>query len=225
MRRTDRLFEILQLFRKGKTLLGREIAEQLEVSVRTVYRDIETLVASGIPIEGERGVGYMLRAPIFLPPLTLSLEEMRALHLGVELLQQLSVTELSKAAESLRGKIHAAVPADLTSDRHYKDVSVYVSEALVAGKFLSEVQSAVRNKQLLEISYKRLDGTQSDRCIRPLQTEFWGRVWTCVAWCELRNGFRVFRIDRIHSCITTSRRFSSEPGKRYKDYLNGLSLT
>lgn len=223
MRRTDRLFEILQLFRSGRLLLGRDIAERLEVSVRTVYRDIETLVASGIPIEGERGVGFLLREPIFLPPLTLSPEELRALHMGVEVVRQVTDPALARAAEGLLGKIAAVLPAGRLAEAAGGHVAVYAAlhaaAAAAAGRYLGALRRAVADKQVLDIDYQRLDGTSSHRRIRPLQVEYWGHVWTCLAWCEQRDAFRLFRIDRISACTPTGESFLPEAGKSYADYL------
>ena len=225
MRRTDRLFEILQLFRSGGLLLGREIAERLEVSLRTVYRDIDTLVASGIPIEGERGVGYMIREPIFLPPLALTLEEFRALSLGVEVLRQTSDLELADASERLLAKIDAVSTAQTRDRDVLREITVYAAQFVTPSVFLPQVRRAVAERQVVEIDYHSLQGERSNRTIWPLQTEFWGRVWTCPAWCELRQAFRVFRVDRIESCQPAGRVFPDEDGRRYADYLATLDLT
>lgn len=224
MRRTDRLFEILQLFRRGRVLLGRDIAERLEVSLRTVYRDIETLVASGIPIEGERGVGYVLREPIFLPPMTLTPEELRALHLGVEIVRQTGDGELAAAAESLVGKVAAVLPSDRRGLRPLEHLAVYASIVAAPRGQLGLLRRAVAERRVVEISYRTPDGTLTERRIRPLQTEYWGRVWTCPAWCELRNAFRVFRVDRVEACADTGSRFAPEPGRSYADYCATLRL-
>ncbi|HEU4405994.1 MAG TPA: YafY family protein [Polyangiaceae bacterium] len=224
MRRTDRLFEILQLFRSGRLLLGRESAERLEVSLRTVYRDIATLVASGVPIEGERGLGYVLREPIFLPPLTLTPEELRALHLGVEVVRQTGDAELAQAAERLVGKIAAVLPSDRQALRPLEGVAVYSSVAAAPREQLSALRRAVAERRILAIGYRRPDGVLTWRRIRPVQTEYWGRVWTCPAWCELRNEFRVFRVDRIEWCEDTGGVFALEPGRTYADYLASLQF-
>lgn len=224
MRRTDRLFEILQLFRGGRLLLGRDIAERLEVSLRTVYRDIETLVASGIPIEGERGVGYVLREPIFLPPMTLTPEELRALHLGVEVVRQMGDAELASAAERLVGKIEAVLPTERRTLRPLRDVAVYASIAAKPRDQLGTLRRAIADRCIVDIRYRGPDGALSERRIRPLQTEYWGHVWTCPAWCELREAFRVFRVDRIETCVVTSDTFVHEPGRTYTDYLATLHV-
>ena len=224
MRRTDRLFEILQLFRDGRLLLARDIAETLEVSVRTIYRDIHTLVASGVPIEGERGVGFILREPIFLPPLSLTVEELQALHLGMEVVRQTSDDALALAAERLLGKIAAVLPSDMQRQRPLGDISIYTSETAAPSVHLAAVRQAVAERRVIEIAYESLDGNRTQRRIRPLQAEYWGRVWTCPSWCELREAFRVFRVDKIQTCRVTDDRFSVELGKTYTDYLAQLTF-
>lgn len=222
MRRTDRLFEILQLFRSGRLLIGRDIAERLEVSLRTVYRDIETLVASGVPIDGERGVGYVLREPIFLPPMTLTPEELRALHLGVEIVRQTGDAELAAAAERLTGKITAVLPSDRRALRPLRDVAVYSSIAAKPCEQLGPLRRAVAERRIIQIRYRGPEGALTQRRIWPLQNEYWGHVWTCPAWCELRNAFRVFRVDRVEACVDTGDAFALEPGRTYVDYLASL---
>ena len=224
MRRTDRLFEILQLFRGGGLLLGRDIAAKLEVSLRTVYRDIDTLVASGIPIEGERGVGFILREPIFLPPLALTLEELRALHLGMAVVRQTGDDALAEGARRLIDKVDAVVPSQLRRVDPLQEMSIYASIASIPCQHLQAVRQAVSERQLIEIQYNSLKGERTTRRIRPLQTEYWGRVWTCAAWCETRQAFRVFRIDRIEACRPTGATFADEDGKRYADYLAQLTF-
>ncbi len=224
MRRTDRLFEILQLFRSGRLLLGREIAERLEVSLRTVYRDIETLIASGIPIEGERGVGYILRAPIFLPPLTLTVAELKALHLGMEIVRQTGDDELAGAAGRLLEKVEAVLPSDRQRRSHLPDISVHAAKAASACDHLAAMRRSVSQRRVVEITYDSLRGQETRRRVRPLQTEYWGRVWTCTAWCEARRDFRVFRVDRIRDCRVTAETFGEEGGKTYADYLAQLSF-
>ncbi len=222
MKRTDRLFEIMQMFRGGRLLRASDMARRLEVCVRTIYRDIETLVASGIPIEGERGVGYILREPIFLPPLTLTEEELQALHLGMEIVRKSGGAPLREAARQLLVKIDAVLPQSRRNGSHLAGLSVYTPALGGELEFLRPLRRAVNSRSIAEIEYCSLDETVSVRCIRPLQTEFWGRVWTCTAWCELREGFRVFRIDRIRALTITQRRFTPERGKTYADYVRQL---
>ncbi len=219
MRRTDRLFEIIQLFRGGRLILGREIAEHVEVSLRTVYRDIETLIASGVPIEGERGVGYILREPIFLPPLTLTTTELEALHLGMEIVQKMPDEALTQGAKRLMDKINTVLPDQLRDRSHLDHLSVHEDQSGSPLRHLPPIRKAIAGKQVIGIRYSALNDEVTERKIKPLNVEYWGKVWTCTAWCELRDSFRVFRIDRIQSCDPTGGLFVLEKGQTYEDYL------
>lgn len=219
MRRTDRLFEIIQLFRGGHLILGRDIAAKLEVSLRTIYRDIDTLIASGVPIEGERGVGYILREPIFLPPLTLTTTELEALHLGMEVVRQTADAELANAAERLVNKVNAVLPSDRKGQPHLKHISIYATQTPPMLDYLAMIRAAIAERRVLQLSYTSLAENTTNRRIWPLQAEYWGQVWTCTAWCEARQDFRAFRIDRIKTCHKTSDYYRNEPGKTYADYL------
>ncbi len=223
MRPTDRFFEIIQTLRDGKLHKATDLAERLEVSVRTIYRDIDSLVASGIPIEGARGLGYILRAPVFLPPLAFSQTEMEALHLGAALVQQTADPELQQAAARLIDKVDQVMPPGRAPVDRDWGMAVYgAPEVQASFAFMPAIRLAVREKRVLQISYRRQDGAPSDRRIRPLQLEYWGRVWTCTAWCELRDGFRVFRVDRLVSVTDTRQNFEDAPGKRLRDYLEQI---
>lgn len=219
MRRTDRLFELIQIFRDGRLKLGRDLAEQLGVSLRTLYRDIETLVASGIPIEGERGVGYILREPIFLPPLNLSHIELEALQFGMELAKRSSDTELNVAANSLLQKIDAVLPANQQGNNRRWPMSVYSDNLAADVQHLPILREAIANRRKVDLQYSSLAGFASQRVIWPLQVEFWGQVWTCTAWCEARDDFRVFRVDHIENVSLREEKFGLEKGKRLEDYL------
>jgi predicted DNA-binding transcriptional regulator YafY len=219
MRRSDRLFEIIQIIRDGRLHLAREIADKVEVSIRTVYRDVDTLIASGIPIEGERGVGYLLREPIFLPPLTLSLAEMEALHLGMAIVAEAADQELQKASQSLLAKISQVIPERNKPKEKWAFAVYPFNEAQSGFQHMPKIRKSIQQKQKLNIEYRAIDGSRSSRTIWPLQTEYWGRVWTCTCWCEMQNSFRVFRIDRIIECETNGVQFSAQPGKTLDDFL------
>jgi predicted DNA-binding transcriptional regulator YafY len=218
MRRTDRLFELIQILRDGRLHTARDMAERLEVSVRTLWRDMATLIASGLPVEGERGVGYILREPVTLPPLTLTPDEMQALTLGLQLVTQGADPSLTRAADSLHGKIAAVLPARLL-DGIGQDTWVFPgAEAMTAARHLPALRRAIRLRQRVRITY--LDGaeTATARTIRPLVLEFWGRVWTLASWCETRGDFRSFRIDRISELAVSGETFPDEPGKALSDW-------
>jgi predicted DNA-binding transcriptional regulator YafY len=221
VRRTDRLFEIIQIISDGRLHLARDIAEALEVSVRTVYRDIETLVATGVPVEGERGVGYLLREPIHLPPLTLTAEELEALHFGMAVAAEAAEPALQRAAASLLAKIDRALPASRRVNPNEWGFAVYPLETAAGGHpYLPALRRAIRGKRKLRLLYRKLrDGAAEPREVRPLQLEFWGWAWTLTAWCELRGDFRVFRVDRMEGAELLPASFTDEPGRSLADYL------
>ena len=222
MRRTDRLFELIQILRDGRLHRAADMAERLEVSVRTIYRDMDTLAASGVPVEGERGVGYMMTAPVTLPPLNLTMAELEALHLGMAVVGAAADEELQGAAKSLSAKIDAVLPEDRAAPPNGWGFSVYPF-ADAAGGFahMPGLRAAIRARQKVEIAYADAEGAETQRTIRPLQLDYWGRVWTVTGWCELRDDFRVFRVDRIEAMEVLPELFVDEPGKTVGDYLGG----
>ncbi len=223
MQRSERLSEIVEIVRDGRLHLARDIADALEVSVRTIYRDIDTLAASGVPIEGERGVGYLLREPVFLPPMALSFTELEALSLGMSIVQAAADTELQEAAKRVMDKVgqHASNRRQTPKSWGF---GVYAVERVQAGfRHMPLIRRAIREGLKLKIVYTSLDERTSTRVIRPLQTEYWGRVWTCSAWCELRCDFRAFRIDKTAACEPTGERFQPEAGKTIEDYLKHVA--
>lgn len=220
MRRTDRLFDIIQILRDGKLHRAQDIADRLEVSVRTIYRDMDTLVASGVPVEGERGVGYMVREAITLPPLTLTAQELEALNLGMAIVGEAADPDLKAAALSLADKIDAVLPTQTVAEADAWKFAVYpFANAALGFAHMPVLRSAIKGRQKLELTYRRIDGTLTHRVIRPLHMEYWGRVWTLTAWCELRDGFRVFRVDLIEDATPRPELFVDEPGKRFEDYV------
>ncbi|KUJ82005.1 helix-turn-helix transcriptional regulator [Ruegeria profundi] len=219
MRRTDRLFDIIQILRDGKLHRAQDIADRLEVSVRTIYRDMDTLVASGVPVEGERGVGYMVREQITLPPLTLTPIELEALNLGMAIVAEAADADLKAAAETLAEKIDAVLPTQVVAEADTWKFAVYpFADAARGLAHMAPIRAAIKSRQKLHLSYRRIDGVLTERTIRPLHMEYWGRVWTLTAWCELRDGFRVFRIDLIEAVSPLPEIFADEPGKRLSDY-------
>ena len=213
MRRTDRLFELIQILRDGRLHTARDMADRLEVSVRTLWRDMATLIASGLPVEGERGVGYILREPVTLPPLTLTPDEVQALTLGLALVSRGADPSLTRAAESLQGKIAAVLPARLLEGIG-QDTWVFPGdEAMAAARHLPGLRRAIRLRERVVIAYVDDAGRTSERPVRPLLLEFWGRVWTLASWCETRGDFRSFRVDRIESLVLTGATFPDEPGR------------
>jgi len=219
MRRTDRLFDIIQILRDGKLHRAKDIADRLEVSVRTIYRDMDTLVASGVPVEGERGVGYMVREAITLPPLTLTSEELEALNLGMAIVAEAADADLKSAALSLADKIDAVLPTSTVAEADTWKFAVYpFADATRGFTHMPALRAAIKARQKLRLDYRRIDGVLTQRTIRPLHMEYWGRVWTLTAWCETRDDFRVFRVDLIETASALPELFVDEPGKRLSDY-------
>ncbi|MEL6608668.1 MAG: YafY family protein [Pseudomonadota bacterium] len=226
MRRTDRLFELIQILRDGRLHRAQDMADRLGVSIRTVYRDMETLAASGVPVEGERGVGYMITAQITLPPLNLTKTELEALHLGMAVVGEAADEELQQAAKSLSAKIDAVLPEDRSAPPTGWGFAVYpFKDAAYGFQHMPSLRGAIRARQKVEITYQSLDGGQSTRTIRPLQLEYWGRVWTVTSWCEMRQDFRVFRVDKILDLRLLPAMFVEEQGKTLIDYLETLDAS
>lgn len=221
VRRTDRLFELIQILRDGRLHRGTDMATRLGVSLRTLYRDMDTLTASGVPVEGERGLGYMMTAPITLPPLNLSLTELEALHLGLAVVAKAADDELKSAAASLSAKVDAVLPEDRAAPAAGWGFAVYpFAEAARGFVHMAALRAAIRSRRKVQITYTAPDGPETERLLRPLQMEYWGRVWTLTSWCELRNDFRVFRVDRIQTLDVSFETFDEEPGKTLGDYLD-----
>jgi len=223
MRRTDRLFDIIQILRDGKLHRAQEIADALEVSVRTIYRDMDTLTASGVPVEGERGVGYMITQAISLPPLSLTVSELEALNLGLAIVGQAADDTLKAAAATLGDKIDAVLPAQTIAQAEAWKFAVYpFADPTRNLTHMPLLRSAIKARQKVRLTYTSREGAVTSRVIRALHMEYWGRVWTLTAWCELRAAFRVFRLDLIESAEALPDLFVDEPGKRLQDYVPEL---
>lgn len=199
MRRADRLFQIVQYLRGGRLLTARILAERLEVSERTIYRDIADLIGSGVPIDGEAGIGYLMRSGYDLPPLMFSRAEITALVAGARMVRSFGGAEMALAAEEALVKIEAVLPPDLR-DRP-AGVAIHAHDAGALSNadrtMVDQLDRAVDAVRKMSLDYRDADGAATRRIVRPLGLWFWGKVWTLIAWCELRDDFRMFRIDRI----------------------------
>lgn len=224
MRRPDRLFDLVQILRDGRLHRAADLALRLGVSTRTIWRDMDTLAATGLPVEGARGVGYQLRDPTVLPPMTLSRDEFEALRLGVALAAGAADPTVARAAASLRAKIGAVVSTraeDMGSDSF-----VFASEeAARAAPHLGLIRRAIRDHLTLSLGYPGPGASPGSggggrrRRVRPLHLEFWGRAWLLTAWCDLSHDFRVFRVDLATTIEHDGGAFMPEPGKTAEDYL------
>jgi len=223
MRRADRLFQIVQILRNRRLVTAKALAERLEVSERTIYRDIQVLSLSGIPIEGEAGVGYALRHGLDIPPIMFSAAELEALVVGARMVKTWGGTELGRSAQSVLDKVAAVVPAELRDrlDRS-KLFALRFSRRDDLDVTLDICRKALDEKHVLQIDYRRGDGEFSQRRIRPLGLYFWGNVWTLVGWCELRGDFRNFRLDRIELARVLDETFSEDPGQTLQDFIHQM---
>ena len=220
MRRADRLFEIIQFMRRKELVRARDLSEALEVSERTIYRDIQDLIVSGVPIEGEAGVGYVLKAGFDLPPLMFSEQEIEALVLGARIVQSWADETLAAAATDVIAKVEAVIPerlrgymantALLAPPHHYMEQITFD---------VAELRRALRSQLKLHFRYRDGLGDATERTVRPLCLAYFGPVWLLSAWCELRDDFRTFRLDRIEGFQVQPDRFRAEPGKTLHDFL------
>lgn len=219
MRRADRLFQIVQYLRGGRLLTARVLADRLEVSERTIYRDIADLIGSGVPIDGEAGVGYLMREGYDLPPLMFNHKEITALVAGARMLRAWGGAEMALAAQEALAKIESVLPEEMR--KQASQVQIFAPNPHwftdEERRVIDQVEAAMESRKMLLLHYEKEDGTKSERHVRPLGLWFWGKVWTLIAWCELRNEFRMFRLDRIKSIIETGT-FEHSKGKTITDF-------
>jgi predicted DNA-binding transcriptional regulator YafY len=221
MRRADRLFQIVQILRSGRLVTAARLGDRLEVSERTIYRDIADLQASGVPIDGEAGVGYLMRDGYDLPPLMFTREEVTALIIGARIVSAWGGARMALAAQDALDRIEAVLPDEQRN--RAKDVQVYAFDHQMPGiekEHLDRMNAAISARGVLELCYQDVNGNATQRSIEPLGLFFWGKVWTLVAWCQLRQDFRMFRIDRIVSLAETGNVFTRQPGRTLQDFLS-----
>ena len=220
MRRTDRLFRIILLLGRGRIVTAGQLAEALEVSVRTVYRNIADLVAAGVPIDSESGVGYRLRPSYQIAPLMFDGEELEALALGASMVCAWADAELAAAAGRVLAKVDAVLPERLRG-RWDKETLLapgcFIPPETVTG--MSQLRKAIDQRLMVRMAYVREDGETSERIVWPLGLVFWGSKWTFGAWCELREEFRTFRLDRIQSLELLPSQYPMTQGRGFKDYI------
>lgn len=218
MRRADRLFQVVQLIRGRRLSTAAFLAERLEVSQRTIYRDVADLQHQGVPIEGEAGVGYRLGAGFDLPPLMFSQGEANALVAAARLAQAWLDPGLAREVEGALGKILSVLPASARAAAESQ--AVYAPPVGLdprAQAHLQALREAVHSCHVVQVEYADVEGRTSLRRLRPLGCFYWGKVWTLSAWCELRGDFRGFRVDRIAHLTVLQEQFRHEPGKTLAD--------
>lgn len=220
MRRADRLFQIVQFLRTRRITTARWLAEILEVSERTIYRDIQDLMTSGVPIEGEAGVGYVIRRGYDLPPLMFSRDEIAALTLGARIVNSWADPALAAAAQSVLSKVETVLPDSLKGElEHTRLFSPMVRVSAQIAAYMADLRQAIDHRNKVVIGYTRADDTGSSRTIWPLGLFFWGKVWTLGSWCELRQTFRNFRLDRIKTLQIQDEGYPDQPGRTLDDMI------
>ena len=218
MARSDRLFDLLNRLRDGQVHLAQTLADATGVSVRTLYRDMETLRASGVAVTGTRGTGYRLAPRITLPPLSLTEPELEALNLGLAIAAEVADPDLRAAVQSVSEKFDAVLPQTAVAERDAWQFAVSPFANAARGfAQMPTLRAAIRARQKLRITYTGRDGTVTSRTIRPLHLEHLSRIWTLTAWCELRTAHRVFRLDLINSAEALPELFTDEAGKTLAD--------
>lgn len=221
MRRADRLFQIVQMLRRSRAAAttATQLALELEVSERTIYRDVQDLCRSGIPIQGAAGVGYALPQHFELPPLMFTAAEVEALALGARMVQSWTDPDFARAARSALSRIENVLPEQLS--QQLEQSRMFVPDFHVDQQTMERMRlarAALDERRVLELDYRDESGQQSQRAVRPIGLFYWGATWTITGWCELRSDFRTFRLDRLVQLEKSLRTFADEAGKGLDDF-------
>jgi predicted DNA-binding transcriptional regulator YafY len=220
MSRSQRLLELIQTLRRyRRPVSGQRLAEETGVSLRTLYRDIATLQSQGADIEGEPGMGYILKPGFLLPPLMFSEDEIEALVLGSRWVASRTDSDLSRAASNVLAKIAAVLPDDLKPKIEGSNLLVPPGYSeLEEVVDLSLIRKAIRNEHIVEIGYVDAAGVSTERRIWPFALGFYDRVRVIAAWCEMRNDFRNFRTDRIQRMEPQGKRYPRRKAELLKSW-------
>ena len=222
MRKSERLLQLLVLLRgRRRASTANELANRLQVSQRTIYRDIQSLLLSGVDIVGEAGVGYCLQPGSGIPPLMFNEKELEALVLGIRLVKGWADDELCAAASTAQDKIKAVLPPRIQQVHEHKLTKYLVPDYHRQShvKFSEVIRSSIDSTRVLEIEYSDEKSKASTRTIKPLGLVFWGAKWTLVAWCQLRDDYRLFRLDRIADAKPTKELFSTSQSCSFENYV------
>lgn len=227
MRRADRLFLIIHALRgRRSALTAQQLAGILHVSLRTIYRDVADLQLSGVPIEGEAGVGYVLRKGSDIPPLMFNADELEALVVGTRFVRAFGGERLGVSASAALLKIEAVLPPELRErSRRTRIYAPELDNRIEASGTIDRLHAAVEARQVLRLQYRDPSGNQTQRHVEPLCLSFWGGSWTLGAWCRLRGDFRNFRPDRIVAAETTEEVFVEVKGRDLEAYLRAIKAS
>lgn len=219
MAKADRLLKIITLLKGRRTVItARQLAEVLETSERTIYRDIQILLDTGFPVEGEAGVGYRLKPGFDIPPIMFTSEQLLAVQLGLKMVKGWSDKDLAVAAEQARLKIEAVIPERLKQNQSADSLLVcdyYLNSP--AASYSLEIRQAIKNEAQITLDYQRADGEYSQRLVTPLGLVYWGQKWTMIAWCLLRQDYREFRLDRIQKLSNSPKVNTTAKASNLKD--------
>lgn len=223
MRPADRLFQIVLQLGRGRVVTAATLAQRLEVSERTIYRDMQNLMASGVPVEGEAGIGYRLHRSYQVPPMMFDQNEIQALILGAQVVKRVGDHDLVEAAERILDKVDAVLPQALRPQLSSQAVVVphfYDWQSPETTQTLGQVRDAINERRRLFLSYRDAAGEETERIVWPFTLLYWGYGWAAGCWCELRQQFRTFRVDRIAQARSLTTPFPDAPGKRLQDYFH-----
>ena len=217
--RTGRLFELTRILRDGQLHRAQDLADRLGVSVRTIYRDMDRLIAAGVPVEGTRGTGYRATEQTTLPPLPLTPAELEVLHLGLAIVAQADDPDLRSTAQGLADKIDALLPERaIAAPEAWKFAPSPFADAARGFSHMAALRSAIRGRQKLHLRWRGPDGTPHTSTLRPLHLDHWARIWTLTGWCDTTGQFRELRVDLIEDATPLPELFVDEPGKTYADH-------
>jgi predicted DNA-binding transcriptional regulator YafY len=227
MSRSERLLSLIQALRRHRRpVTGAVLAEELGISIRSLYRDIATLQGQGATIEGEAGVGYVLKPGYMLPPLMFSEEEIEAIVLGQRWVAERGDGSLSKAARNALAKILSVLPPDLRDEAELSSLLIGPGEPICVGdQELAQIRMAIRKERKLIITYSDKTGDMTQRTIWPFAVGYFDRARVVVAWCEMREGFRHFRTDRIRALDWIDTRYPRRRARLLADWRSSEGIT
>lgn len=221
MRRADRLIKITHFLRqRRRAVTAKQIADAFDICTRTVYRDIQCLMDSNVPIKGEAGVGYLIDKQYYLPPITFDADELEAIGLGISMVRQWTDNKFADKAESAFEKIQAVLPSSLQGELQQITTYAIPTRPLVPWTIsFSELRECIRTRRKIRIVYTDESKQNTTRTLRPLALFFFSPVWLLACWCEKRDDFRNFRLDRISSLTLSEETFDDEHDKNLAAYM------